>query len=66
MWSNGMGMEWAAWALSVALDCGIGLAGTVLPALPGPALVLAGIVVGACHRRLHPRRQLDDRHRRRR
>lgn len=41
-----MGMEWAAWALSVALIAA-GLAGTVLPALPGPALVLAGILVGA-------------------
>ena len=41
-----MGMEWAAWGLSVVLIAA-GLAGTVLPALPGPALVLAGIVVGA-------------------
>ena len=41
-----MGLEWLAWAASVALIA-VGLAGTVLPALPGPALVLAGIVVGA-------------------
>lgn len=34
------------WALSVLL-IGVGLAGTVLPALPGPALVLGGIVLGA-------------------
>jgi hypothetical protein len=34
------------WTLSVALIV-TGLAGTVLPALPGTALVLAGIVVGA-------------------
>ena len=34
------------WVLSVAL-IGAGLAGTVLPALPGTALVLAGIVLGA-------------------
>lgn len=34
------------WALSVALIL-IGLAGIVLPALPGTILVLAGIVVGA-------------------
>lgn len=39
-------MEWAAWILSVGLIVA-GLAGTVLPVLPGPALVLAGIVVGA-------------------
>ncbi|ODU10192.1 MAG: hypothetical protein ABS84_04870 [Rubrivivax sp. SCN 71-131] len=37
---------WVGWAGSVLL-IGLGLAGTVLPALPGPALVLAGIVVGA-------------------
>jgi uncharacterized protein YqgC (DUF456 family) len=42
----GIGMEWAAWGLSVLLIAA-GLAGAVLPALPGPALVLAGIVVGA-------------------
>lgn len=44
-----MGIEWtvwAGWATSVLLIV-LGLAGTVLPALPGPALVLAGIVVGA-------------------
>ena len=34
------------WALSVALIL-LGLAGIVLPALPGTMLVLAGIVVGA-------------------
>lgn len=34
------------WFLAVALIAA-GLAGTVLPALPGTALVLAGIVVGA-------------------
>ncbi len=34
------------WILSVALIL-IGLAGTVLPALPGTALVLGGIVLGA-------------------
>ncbi|MCZ2292050.1 MAG: DUF456 domain-containing protein [Burkholderiales bacterium] len=39
-------MAWAGWGLSALLIV-LGLAGTVLPALPGPALVLAGIVVGA-------------------
>jgi hypothetical protein len=34
------------WILSIALIL-IGIAGTVLPALPGTALVLAGIVLGA-------------------
>jgi uncharacterized protein len=34
------------WALSVALMV-VGLAGTVLPALPGTVLVLGGIVLGA-------------------
>ena len=34
------------WALAVALIV-LGLAGTVLPALPGTAFVLAGIVLGA-------------------
>jgi uncharacterized protein YqgC (DUF456 family) len=34
------------WVLSTLL-IGVGLAGTVLPALPGTALVLAGIVLGA-------------------
>ncbi len=34
------------WILSVGLIL-VGLAGTVLPALPGTALVLAGIVLGA-------------------
>lgn len=44
-----MSLDWvalASWALCVLLIA-LGLAGTVLPALPGPALVLAGIVVGA-------------------
>ena len=36
----------AWWVLSVALIL-VGLAGTVLPALPGTALVLAGVVLGA-------------------
>lgn len=35
------------WWLVVVLMIGAGLAGTVLPALPGTALVLAGIVLGA-------------------
>jgi uncharacterized protein YqgC (DUF456 family) len=39
-------ITWASWALCVGLIV-LGLAGTVLPALPGPGLVLAGIVVGA-------------------
>ena len=34
------------WVLSVVLIV-VGVAGTVLPALPGTALVLAGIVLGA-------------------
>ena len=34
------------WLLAVALIV-VGLAGTVLPALPGTALVLGGIVLGA-------------------
>ena len=38
--------EFALWALSVLLIL-VGLAGTVLPALPGTALVLGGIVLGA-------------------
>jgi uncharacterized protein YqgC (DUF456 family) len=38
--------EGLLWLLSAALIV-IGLAGTVLPALPGTALVLAGIVLGA-------------------
>ena len=38
--------EVALWVLSVALIVA-GLAGTVLPALPGTALVLGGIVLGA-------------------
>ncbi len=39
-------MEALWWVASVALIV-IGLVGTVLPALPGTALVLAGIVLGA-------------------
>ena len=38
--------EFALWALSILLILA-GLAGTVLPALPGTALVLGGIVLGA-------------------
>lgn len=38
--------SWLAWAGVVALIA-IGVAGTVLPALPGTVLVLAGIVWGA-------------------
>ncbi len=34
------------WAVAIALVV-VGIAGTVLPALPGPILVLAGLVVGA-------------------
>ena len=34
------------WVLSVGL-IGLGVLGTVLPVLPGPMLVLAGIVLGA-------------------
>lgn len=41
-----MESTWLCWALSGALIVA-GLAGTVLPALPGTALVLAGIVLGA-------------------
>jgi uncharacterized protein len=37
---------WLLWALSALLIV-LGLAGTVLPALPGTALVLGGIVLGA-------------------
>lgn len=37
---------WAWWALSVALIV-VGLAGTVLPALPGVVFVMAGILVAA-------------------
>jgi uncharacterized protein len=36
----------ALWVLSISLIA-LGLAGTVLPALPGTALVLGGIVLGA-------------------
>jgi uncharacterized protein len=39
-------MNTALWILSVLL-IGIGVAGTILPAVPGVILVLAGIVLGA-------------------
>lgn len=39
-------MEFVWWGLSVALIAA-GIAGTVLPALPGTVLVLAGIALGA-------------------
>jgi len=39
-------MDIALWILAVALIA-VGVAGTVLPALPGAMLVLAGIVLGA-------------------
>jgi len=39
-------MSWLAW-LAVLLLIVVGIAGTVLPALPGTVLVLAGIVLGA-------------------
>lgn len=39
-------MNWLAWA-GVILLIGVGLAGTVLPALPGAALVFAGVLLGA-------------------
>lgn len=39
-------MSYALWLLSIAL-VGVGLAGTVLPALPGIPLILSGLVVGA-------------------
>ena len=35
------------WWLLVVLLIGAGLVGTVLPALPGTALILAGLVLGA-------------------
>jgi uncharacterized protein YqgC (DUF456 family) len=38
--------EFALWGLSILLIV-VGLAGTVLPALPGTAFVLGGIVLGA-------------------
>ena len=41
-----MESTWGWWVLSGALIV-VGMAGTVLPALPGTALVLAGIVLGA-------------------
>lgn len=37
---------WLLWTAAVALVV-VGVAGTVLPALPGPVLVLAGLVVAA-------------------
>ena len=39
-------MDWLLWLLCAALILA-GLAGTLLPALPGTALVLGGIVLGA-------------------
>lgn len=39
-------MSLALWILAVALVL-VGIAGTVLPALPGPVLVFAGLVLGA-------------------
>ena len=39
-------MDIALWVLSFAL-IGIGLLGTVLPALPGPPLVLLGVLLAA-------------------
>ena len=39
-------MQTTLWILSIALILG-GVAGTILPALPGTILVLAGIVLGA-------------------
>lgn len=39
-------MNTALWVLSVLL-IGVGVAGTILPAVPGVILVLAGIVLGA-------------------
>jgi len=39
-------MSYALWLLAVAL-VGVGLAGTLWPALPGIPLILAGLVVGA-------------------
>lgn len=39
-------MAYILWALAVALIA-LGIAGTILPALPGPILVFAGLVVGA-------------------
>jgi uncharacterized protein YqgC (DUF456 family) len=39
-------VSWLWWLLVVALIV-VGIAGTVLPALPGTVLVLAGIVLGA-------------------
>ena len=41
-----MDMSWLAWLGVVALIV-VGLAGTVLPALPGTVLVLAGVLLGA-------------------
>ena len=41
-----MDMNWLAWAGAILLIL-VGLAGTVLPALPGAVLVLAGVWLGA-------------------
>jgi uncharacterized protein len=39
-------MSYALWLLAIVLVC-VGLAGTLLPALPGVPLILAGLVAGA-------------------
>ncbi|MDH4060580.1 MAG: DUF456 domain-containing protein [Aquincola sp.] len=39
-------LSWMAWLLALLLIV-VGIAGTVLPALPGTVLVLAGVVLGA-------------------
>ena len=39
-------MPWAVWLLAIVLIV-VGIAGTVLPALPGPVLVFAGVLVAA-------------------
>lgn len=43
-WLNWELLKWPGWTLAVLLVI-IGLAGTVLPALPGTALILAGLVL---------------------
>ena len=44
--SRTMSVDWLWWSIAVLLIV-VGVAGTVLPALPGTALILAGIVLGA-------------------
>jgi uncharacterized protein len=39
-------MDTALWVLAIVL-IGVGVAGTILPALPGAALVFAGVLLGA-------------------